>query len=68
MEGKIAHILTITVEREERLASGSALVTTLGLDIAFQVQLPPAISLQYHSYELERIGKGKRREPEAARL
>lgn len=68
MEGKIAHILMTTVQREERLASGSAFVATLGLEVAFQVQLSPAIKLQYHSYELERIEKGKMREPEAARL
>lgn len=68
MEGKIAHILTITVEWEERLASGSVLVVTLGLDIAFQVQLPPAIKLQYHSYELEKTGKRKMRDFESVRL
>jgi hypothetical protein len=54
VEGKMAAILTITVELEERLASGPALVATVGLDRVFQEQLPSTTNLQTHRYQLEK--------------
>lgn len=49
VEGKMAYILTITVELEEKLVSGSAFIATVGMGSAFHGQLPPTINIQSHS-------------------
>lgn len=60
--------IDITVELQKRFASDSALVTTLVQNRTFQGQLPPAMKPQSHSCQIKKLGKGKMRKPEAARL